>query len=152
MEDAKGLGKALSNYTDEYFLQVLLGFVVIYILYPSDLPFTLYVNLHFMENFSLKELYASVNYVGAFLLLITIVIKGPNLASDFSQTTGSNNIVQRANNSIQWINHYLAYKIYPNQYIYPLDSDYPLDKVICFEQLVPGLYLSSLKLLGLIVS
>ena len=34
MEDAKGLGKALSNYTDEYFTQVLLGFVVIYILYP----------------------------------------------------------------------------------------------------------------------
>ncbi|KAK2569148.1 Transmembrane protein 41B [Acropora cervicornis] len=33
MEDAKGLGRALSNYTDEYFLQVLLGFVVIYILY-----------------------------------------------------------------------------------------------------------------------
>lgn len=35
MEDAKGLGRALSNYTDEYFTQVLLGFVVIYILYPS---------------------------------------------------------------------------------------------------------------------
>ena len=34
MEDAKGLGRALSNYTDEYFTQVLLGFVVIYILYP----------------------------------------------------------------------------------------------------------------------
>lgn len=34
MEDAKGLGKALSNYTDEYFTQVMLGFVVIYILYP----------------------------------------------------------------------------------------------------------------------
>ncbi|RMX51739.1 hypothetical protein pdam_00011759 [Pocillopora damicornis] len=32
MEDAKGLGRALSNYTDEYFTQVLLGFVVIYIL------------------------------------------------------------------------------------------------------------------------
>ncbi|CAH3018472.1 unnamed protein product [Porites evermanni] len=31
MEDAKGLGKALSNYTDEYFTQVLVGFVVIYI-------------------------------------------------------------------------------------------------------------------------
>ncbi|XP_015750881.1 PREDICTED: transmembrane protein 41B-like isoform X1 [Acropora digitifera] len=31
MEDAKGLGRALSNYTDEYFLQVLLGFIVIYI-------------------------------------------------------------------------------------------------------------------------
>ncbi|XP_027036941.1 transmembrane protein 41B-like isoform X2 [Pocillopora damicornis] len=27
MEDAKGLGRALSNYTDEYFTQVLLGFV-----------------------------------------------------------------------------------------------------------------------------
>ena len=41
MEDAKGLGKALSNYTDEYFLQVLLGFVVIYILYL----FGIYVQL-----------------------------------------------------------------------------------------------------------
>lgn len=36
MEDAKGLGRALSNYTDEYFTQVLVGFVVIYILYPFD--------------------------------------------------------------------------------------------------------------------
>lgn len=34
MEDAKGLGTALSNYNDEYFTQVLLGFVIIYILYP----------------------------------------------------------------------------------------------------------------------
>lgn len=34
MEDAKGLGRALSNYNDEYFTQVLLGFVIIYILYP----------------------------------------------------------------------------------------------------------------------
>jgi len=34
MEDAKGLGMALSNYNDEYFTQVLLGFVIIYILYP----------------------------------------------------------------------------------------------------------------------
>lgn len=31
MEDAKGLGTALSNYNDEYFTQVLLGFVIIYI-------------------------------------------------------------------------------------------------------------------------
>ena len=37
MEDAQGLGRALSNYTDEYFTQVLVGFVVIYILYPFDL-------------------------------------------------------------------------------------------------------------------
>lgn len=37
MEDAKGLGRALSNYTDDYFSQVLLGFVVIYILYPFNL-------------------------------------------------------------------------------------------------------------------
>ena len=36
MEDAKGLGRALSIYTDKYFTQVLLGFVVIYILYPFD--------------------------------------------------------------------------------------------------------------------
>ena len=36
MKDAKGLGRALSNYTDEYFTQVLVGFVVIYILYPFD--------------------------------------------------------------------------------------------------------------------
>ena len=36
MTDAKGLGEALSNYTDEYFTQVLVGFVVIYILYPFD--------------------------------------------------------------------------------------------------------------------
>ena len=34
MEDAKGLGRALSNYNDEYFTQVLLGFVIIYVLYP----------------------------------------------------------------------------------------------------------------------
>ena len=54
MEDAKGLGRALSNYTDEYFLQVLLGFVVIYILYPFNL--VLYVNFSgiFMEIFILK--------------------------------------------------------------------------------------------------
>ena len=36
MTDAKGLGRALSNYTDDYFTQVLVGFVVIYILYPFD--------------------------------------------------------------------------------------------------------------------
>lgn len=36
MEDAKDLGRALSNYTNEYFTQVLVGFVVIYILYPFD--------------------------------------------------------------------------------------------------------------------
>ncbi|XP_022778941.1 transmembrane protein 41B-like [Stylophora pistillata] len=39
MEDAKGLGRALSNYTDEYFTQVLLGFVVIYI-YLADICYT----------------------------------------------------------------------------------------------------------------
>ncbi|XP_073246779.1 transmembrane protein 41B-like [Porites lutea] len=31
MEDAKGLGRALSHYTNDYFTQVLVGFVVIYI-------------------------------------------------------------------------------------------------------------------------
>ncbi|EDO36860.1 predicted protein [Nematostella vectensis] len=31
MDDAKGLGRALSNYTDEYFTQVLLGFIVVFI-------------------------------------------------------------------------------------------------------------------------
>ena len=36
MEDAKGLGRALSKYTHKYFTQVLVGFVVIYILYPFD--------------------------------------------------------------------------------------------------------------------
>ena len=36
MEDAKGLGEVLSDYTKEYFTQVLVGFVVIYILYPFD--------------------------------------------------------------------------------------------------------------------
>ena len=36
MEDAKGLGRALSHYTNDYFTQVLVGFVVIYILYPFD--------------------------------------------------------------------------------------------------------------------
>ena len=57
MEDAKGLGRALSNYTDEYFTQVLLGFVVIYILYPSHEVIFLFffylfsiVNLCTVEN------------------------------------------------------------------------------------------------------
>ena len=57
MEDAKGLGRALSNYTDEYFTQVLLGFVVIYILYPSHEVIVLFffylfsiVNLCTVEN------------------------------------------------------------------------------------------------------
>ena len=36
MTDAQDLGKALSNYTDQYFTQVLGGYVVTYILYPSD--------------------------------------------------------------------------------------------------------------------
>ena len=36
MTDAQDLGKALSHYTDQYFTQVLGGYVVIYILYPSD--------------------------------------------------------------------------------------------------------------------
>ena len=36
MTDAQDLGKALFNYTDQYFTQVLGGYVVIYILYPSD--------------------------------------------------------------------------------------------------------------------
>lgn len=48
MEDAKGLGRALSNYTDEYFTQVLLGFVVIYILYPFDVACLF--NLKIKEN------------------------------------------------------------------------------------------------------
>lgn len=34
LEDAKDLGRVLSGYKDEYFTQVLLGFVVTYILYP----------------------------------------------------------------------------------------------------------------------
>ena len=36
MTDAQGLGRALSNYTEDYFTQVLGGYVVTYILYPSD--------------------------------------------------------------------------------------------------------------------
>ena len=36
MTDALGLGRALSNYTEDYFTQVLGGYVVTYILYPSD--------------------------------------------------------------------------------------------------------------------
>ena len=50
MEDAKGLGRALSNYTDEYFTQVLLGFVVIYILYPFNVACLF--NLKIKENWS----------------------------------------------------------------------------------------------------
>ena len=34
LEDAKDLGRVLSSYKDDYFTQVLLGFVVTYILYP----------------------------------------------------------------------------------------------------------------------
>ena len=36
MTDAQGLGRALSIYTKDYFTQVLGGYVVTYILYPSD--------------------------------------------------------------------------------------------------------------------
>ena len=36
MTDAQDLGRALSTCTDQYFTQVLGGFVVVYILYPSD--------------------------------------------------------------------------------------------------------------------
>ena len=36
MTDAQGLGRALSTYTKDYFTQVLGGYVVTYILYPSD--------------------------------------------------------------------------------------------------------------------
>ncbi|KAK3747620.1 hypothetical protein QZH41_013668, partial [Actinostola sp. cb2023] len=34
MDDAKALGRALSKYTDDYFMQVILGFIVTFILYP----------------------------------------------------------------------------------------------------------------------
>ena len=51
MEDAKGLGRALSNYTDEYFTQVLLGFVVIYILYPFHKVLVLFFWIFFYSKF-----------------------------------------------------------------------------------------------------
>ena len=34
LDDAKDLGRVLSNYKDDFFLQVVLGFMVTYILYP----------------------------------------------------------------------------------------------------------------------
>lgn len=34
IEDAKNLGKVLSRYTDKYYMQVLSGYFVTYILYP----------------------------------------------------------------------------------------------------------------------
>ena len=34
LDDAKELGRVLSNYKDDFFLQVVFGFMVVYILYP----------------------------------------------------------------------------------------------------------------------
>jgi len=48
MDDAKALGRALSKYTDDYFTQVVLGFVVTYILYPSDVKNNYLTSLFFL--------------------------------------------------------------------------------------------------------
>lgn len=50
MKDAKALGRALSKYTDDYFTQVMLGFVVTYILYPFN-QLTIFLELCCLVKF-----------------------------------------------------------------------------------------------------
>lgn len=44
LDDAKDLGRVLSNYKDDFYLEVIFGFIVTYVLYPSN-------KLHFLLKF-----------------------------------------------------------------------------------------------------
>ncbi|XP_058951325.1 transmembrane protein 41B isoform X1 [Pocillopora verrucosa] len=87
MEDAKGLGRALSNYTDEYFTQVLLGFVVIYIfLQTFAIPGSIFLSIlsGFLFPFPLALFFVCLcSSVGASFCYLLFYLVGRRLVKHY---------------------------------------------------------------------
>lgn len=112
MEDAKGLGRALSNYTDEYFTQVLLGFVVIYIfLQTFAIPGSIFLSIlsGFLFSFPLALfLVCLCSSVGASFCYLLFYLVGRRLVKHY--------IPDRVDQWCEQVNHHrdnlLSYVIF----------------------------------------
>lgn len=102
MEDAKGLGRALSNYTDDYFSQVLLGFVVIYIfLQTFAIPGSIFLSIlsGFLFPFPLALfLVCLCSSVGASFCYLLFYLVGRKLVQHY--------IPDRVNQWREQVNHH----------------------------------------------